>query len=71
MINKTPLANEKSNVYEIDQIDSKLLQKLIQSRFIGEGVYGLEMFSMPDYREQYFLSPSFDKYSNKTSKHLK
>jgi S-DNA-T family DNA segregation ATPase FtsK/SpoIIIE len=63
MLNKTPLANEKSNIYEIDQINSNLLQQIIQSRFISEGVYSVEQFSVGDYRELYFTSPSFDKYT--------
>jgi DNA segregation ATPase FtsK/SpoIIIE, S-DNA-T family len=61
ILNKTPLQNEKSNVYETT-INDELLKSILQSRFIGEGVYCLEQFSMGDYTEQYFLSPSFDKY---------
>jgi DNA segregation ATPase FtsK/SpoIIIE, S-DNA-T family len=61
MINKTPLVNEKSNIYETS-INDELFKSILQSRFIGEGVYCLEQFSMADYTEQYFLSPSFDKY---------
>jgi DNA segregation ATPase FtsK/SpoIIIE, S-DNA-T family len=61
MLNKTPLQNERSNVYETN-INDELFKSILQSRFIGEGVYCLEQFSMADYIEQYFLSPSFDKY---------
>jgi S-DNA-T family DNA segregation ATPase FtsK/SpoIIIE len=61
MINKTPLVNEKSNVYEIDGFSSNLINQILQSRFIGEGVYCLEQLSMPDYREKYLITPSFDK----------
>lgn len=62
IINKTPLINEKSNVYEVDQIDNNLLNQIIQSRFIGEGVYGIEQFSISDYKEQYLFTPQFDKF---------
>jgi S-DNA-T family DNA segregation ATPase FtsK/SpoIIIE len=62
ILNKTPLQNERSNVYETN-IDDNLFQSILQSRFIGEGVYCLEQLSLPDYKEQYFLSPSFDKYN--------
>jgi S-DNA-T family DNA segregation ATPase FtsK/SpoIIIE len=58
MLNKTPLANEKSNIYEIDQINSNLLQQIIQSRFISEGVYSIEQFSVGDYRELYVVTKS-------------
>jgi S-DNA-T family DNA segregation ATPase FtsK/SpoIIIE len=65
IINKTPLANEKCNVYEIDTVNSHLINQIVQSRFVGEGVYCLEQFSMPDYKEQYLITPSFDKQSIK------
>jgi DNA segregation ATPase FtsK/SpoIIIE, S-DNA-T family len=65
MINKTPLSNKKSNIYELDQFGHNLLQQLTQSRFSGEGVFCLEQLSMPDYSEQYLITPSFDKYTNK------
>jgi S-DNA-T family DNA segregation ATPase FtsK/SpoIIIE len=63
LINKTPLTNEKYNIYELDQIDGNVISKIINSRFIGEGVYSIEQFSMPDYTEKYLVSPSFDKFS--------
>jgi S-DNA-T family DNA segregation ATPase FtsK/SpoIIIE len=65
IINKTPLANEKCNVYEIDTVNSHLINQIVQSRFVGEGIYCLEQFSMPDYKEQYLITPSFDKQSIK------
>jgi DNA segregation ATPase FtsK/SpoIIIE, S-DNA-T family len=63
IINKTPLQNEKSNVHEIE-INFNLISQILQSRFIGEGVYCLEQLSMPDYKEQYLITPSFDKIGN-------
>jgi S-DNA-T family DNA segregation ATPase FtsK/SpoIIIE len=63
LINKTPLTNEKCNIYKLDQIDGNVISKIINSRFIGEGVYSIEQFSMTDYTEKYFISPSFDKFS--------
>jgi S-DNA-T family DNA segregation ATPase FtsK/SpoIIIE len=63
LINKTPLTNEKCNIYELDQIDGNVISKIINSRFIGEGIYSIEQFSMPDYTEKYLVSPSFDKFS--------
>jgi DNA segregation ATPase FtsK/SpoIIIE, S-DNA-T family len=63
IINKTPLQNEKSNVHEVE-INSNLINQILQSRFIGEGVYCLEQLSMPDYKEQYLITPSFDKMGN-------
>jgi S-DNA-T family DNA segregation ATPase FtsK/SpoIIIE len=62
LLNKTPLANEKSNIYEINDINSQLVNQILQSRFIGEGVYCLEQFSMSDYIERYLITPSFDKH---------
>src|SRR5690606_27371162 len=61
LINKTPVVNEKSNIYEIEEINSDMLNRLIQSRFISEGVYALEQLSLPEYSERYVISPSFDK----------
>lgn len=61
IINKTPLVNEKSNVFLIDQFDSGLIKQILQSRFISEGVYSIEQLSMPDYNERYVSAPSFDK----------
>jgi S-DNA-T family DNA segregation ATPase FtsK/SpoIIIE len=66
IINKTPLVNEKSNVYGLDHIDTNLISQIIRSRFIGEGVYGLEQFSMSDYKESYLITPSFDKLFTNT-----
>jgi S-DNA-T family DNA segregation ATPase FtsK/SpoIIIE len=63
LINKTPLTNEKCNIYELDQIDGNVISKIIKSRFIGEGVYSIEQLSMTDYTEKYLVSPSFDKFS--------
>jgi DNA segregation ATPase FtsK/SpoIIIE, S-DNA-T family len=60
IIHKTPLANEKTNVYEVE-FDSNLVKQVLQSRFIGEGVYCLEQYSIDDYNERYLITPSFDK----------
>jgi S-DNA-T family DNA segregation ATPase FtsK/SpoIIIE len=68
IFNKTPLYNEKSKVYEIDAVHSRFLQQVIQSRFIGEGVYGIEQFSMPGYKESYLFTPPFDKFGNDIQK---
>lgn len=62
ILNKTPLANEKSNIYEVDNIDSKLISQILQSRFIGEGVFTIEQYSIDDYKERYLVNPSFQKY---------
>jgi S-DNA-T family DNA segregation ATPase FtsK/SpoIIIE len=62
MINKTPVVNEKCNVYELDQINSSLLSQITQSRFVADGVFGIEQYSIDDYMEQYLFSPSFEKY---------
>jgi S-DNA-T family DNA segregation ATPase FtsK/SpoIIIE len=67
ILNKTPIANEKSNVYEIENVDSQLITQILQSRFVGEGVYCLEQFSMPDYKENYLITPSFDKHNGTTT----
>lgn len=61
IINKTPLVNEKSNVYEVEEINSKTLNQVIQSRFISEGIFTLEQLSLSEYSEKYITSPSFDK----------
>jgi S-DNA-T family DNA segregation ATPase FtsK/SpoIIIE len=62
ILNKTPVINEKCNVYELDQIDSNLLSQITQSRFVADGVFGIEQYSIDDYMEQYLYSPSFEKY---------
>lgn len=62
LLNRTPIENERSNCYSIPEIDNQLLNKIISSRFIGEGVYLIEQFSMTDYSEQYICTPSFDKF---------
>jgi S-DNA-T family DNA segregation ATPase FtsK/SpoIIIE len=62
MINRTPVVNEKCNVYELDQINSSLLSQITQSRFVADGVFGIEQYSIGDYTEQYLFSPSFEKY---------
>jgi S-DNA-T family DNA segregation ATPase FtsK/SpoIIIE len=61
LINKTPLTNEKCNVYEIDNVDTNLVNQIVQSRFAGEGVFCIEQLSMPDYKEGYLITPSFSK----------
>ncbi|MEH7116009.1 FtsK/SpoIIIE domain-containing protein [Neobacillus vireti] len=61
LINKTPLTNEKYNVYEIDNIDTNLVNQITQSRFAGEGIFCIEQLSMPDYKEGYLITPSFCK----------
>jgi DNA segregation ATPase FtsK/SpoIIIE, S-DNA-T family len=63
IINKTPLANEKCNIYELEEITSDLISNIIQSRFAGEGVFGVEQYTVGDYREQYLSTPSFQKYT--------
>jgi DNA segregation ATPase FtsK/SpoIIIE, S-DNA-T family len=62
ILTKTPIQNERSNIYETD-INDELIQTILQSRFIGEGVFCLEQYSMADYCEYFVVSPSFDKYS--------
>ena len=62
IIHKTPLVNDKSNVYDLDHIDSKVISTILQSRFIGDGVFGIEQYSIDDYKEQYLYSPSFEKF---------
>lgn len=56
------MANENSNVYELEVIDSYLVSNMIQSRFIGDGVFGIEQYNVGDYREQYLFTPQFQKY---------
>jgi S-DNA-T family DNA segregation ATPase FtsK/SpoIIIE len=63
LINKTPLTNEKCNVYEIDNVDTNLINQITQSRFAGEGVFCIEQLSMHDYKEGYLITPSFSKES--------
>lgn len=63
ILNKTPLLNEKSNVYEISEFNSQLVNQVLKSRFIGEGVFIFEQFSMVDYKENYLITPSFHKES--------
>jgi DNA segregation ATPase FtsK/SpoIIIE, S-DNA-T family len=62
LIHKTPLANEKNNAYNITEFSCNFLQKILQSRFIGEGVYGLEKYWAPvlDYMDEYMIAPPFD-----------
>lgn len=67
MLNKTPTENEYSNIYEIEKVDKNLITKLINSRFIGDGIYTIEQLSLPEYKELYLTSPSFDKYNYKQS----
>jgi S-DNA-T family DNA segregation ATPase FtsK/SpoIIIE len=61
LINKTPLTNEKCNVYEIDNVDVNLVNQIVQSRFAGEGVFCIEQLSIHDYKEGYYITPSFSK----------
>jgi DNA segregation ATPase FtsK/SpoIIIE, S-DNA-T family len=68
IIHKTPLYNEKSKVFEVDEVSSRFVQKVLQSRFIGEGVYGIEQFSMPGYKEVYLFTPPFDRQGKEIQK---
>lgn len=61
ILTKTPIQNERTNIYEVDDISLKLIQSVIQSRFISEGVYSIEQLSLPEYNERYVTSPVFDK----------
>ena len=56
------MQNEYSNVYEIEEVNQNVIKNILQSRFIGEGVYTVEQYSLGDYIENYITSPSFDKY---------
>jgi S-DNA-T family DNA segregation ATPase FtsK/SpoIIIE len=69
ILNKTPIQNKSINVYELDQLDNSTVEQLSSSRFIGEGVYGIEMFSATDYSETYLITPSFDKSYDYTITH--
>jgi S-DNA-T family DNA segregation ATPase FtsK/SpoIIIE len=68
ILNKTPVQNEYSNVYEIEDVNQQLLKSILHSRFISDGIYTLEQYSSDGYSETYFTSPSFDKYSHQPSK---
>ncbi|MBT2724850.1 FtsK/SpoIIIE domain-containing protein [Bacillus sp. ISL-46] len=48
-------------MYEIQDYNNQLLKQILQSRFIEEGVYGFEKYSISDYKEEYLFTPSFDK----------
>lgn len=60
-LTKTPIQNERSNIYETN-INDELIKTILSSRFIGDGLYCLEQFSMSEYTEQYYITPSYDKY---------
>lgn len=65
IFNKTPTQNKYNRIYDVE-INSDLFRQVLQSKFIGEGVYAFEQFSMPDnYCEQYLVTPTFDNYSHK------
>jgi DNA segregation ATPase FtsK/SpoIIIE, S-DNA-T family len=64
IINKTPLKNELTNVYEIDSFSLDTLKRILQSRFISEGVYTIEKLQISGTSEHYLSTPSFDKMYN-------
>lgn len=68
IINKTPMKNERSDVYSIDDINATVISNLLQSRFIEDGVYAIEIFTSDGYREIYLAAPSFDKLDYPTVK---
>jgi S-DNA-T family DNA segregation ATPase FtsK/SpoIIIE len=68
MIHKTPIRNEKTIFYAISEFTSSLLHEMIHSRFIADGVYGIERYSGPGgYCDDYVFAPVFDKKNGKVS----
>jgi len=61
-LNKTPVQNEYSNAYEIEDVNQQLIKDILHSRFISEGIYSIEQYSIGEYVENYITSPSFSKF---------
>jgi S-DNA-T family DNA segregation ATPase FtsK/SpoIIIE len=63
-INKTPLYNSKSYLYEDIEIPT-FLQQVCQSKLSSEGVYGIESLIIDDYSEEAVLTPQIYKMNTK------
>jgi DNA segregation ATPase FtsK/SpoIIIE, S-DNA-T family len=58
---KTPIKNEMSNHYYLEEVNTDAIHQILSSRFITEGVYTLEKFQLNDIEEVYLTLPSFEK----------
>ncbi|MFS1518528.1 FtsK/SpoIIIE domain-containing protein [Bacillus sp. SCS-151] len=55
---KTPVKNSSAIIKKIDRIDETLIQSLLTSPYLGEGVFGYEQFSTGKEVEGYIITPS-------------
>src|SRR5690554_6680191 len=58
-LKKTPLQNKSTLLKEIDTIDHNIINPLLSSQLLGEGVYGFESVVREDISEQFLILPSF------------
>lgn len=56
--NKTPTQNTSMIVRRIEHIDMSVLELLLASELLGEGIYGLEVESTPEHAQNLLFTPS-------------
>jgi len=57
-INKTPLSNHKNIIQEVDHFD---MTRILESPYLGEGVFGVEQFSTSNEHLRYVITPSLER----------
>jgi S-DNA-T family DNA segregation ATPase FtsK/SpoIIIE len=62
-LNKTPLINSKSNLYENIEINH-FLHQIHQSELSSEGIYGIEQIIIDDYLEEFVFTPHIYKFDS-------
>ncbi len=58
-LRKTPVQNKSTLLKEIDAVDQHVINPLLSSHLLGEGVFGFESVAGKDVNEQFFIVPSF------------
>src|SRR5690606_25942091 len=58
-LRKTPLQNKSTLLKEIDTVDQSVINPLLSSHLLGEGVYGFESVTGTNVSEQFIVVPSF------------
>ncbi|WP_160169926.1 FtsK/SpoIIIE domain-containing protein [Priestia flexa] len=59
-INKTPVNNHLSIIHEVESFD---INKLLTSRYLGEGIYGVEQLATEDEIQRFMITPSLERMS--------
>ena len=57
-LNKTPVQNTSTIIRKVERIDKSVVETLLSSHLLGEGVYGFEVVANSEDTEQYLVTPA-------------